>query len=71
MEWNEFITKNRPIIDEFLGPNHEKYVEIALKGQLVQKIGRNTAFQLFTFWEKENLTIQQKNEEMQKIFNKY
>jgi len=37
IDWNEFIDKNRPEIDEFLGLNNPQYVAISLKGQIAKE----------------------------------
>lgn len=57
---DKFISKNRTMIDEFIGPNQDKYIEISLKGELVSKIGKKYAFMCFEYWDKKKLSIQEK-----------
>ena len=65
----EFLTKNRAEIDEFLGPNQEIYATIALKGKLSSEIGRTESFKYFEYWLKLELTPKETNEQIRLILD--
>ena len=64
MDINEFIDKNRAMIDELLGPNQDAYAEISLKGKIAKELGREEAFKYFELWERLGTTTQDKNIKM-------
>lgn len=65
--WDKFISENRDMIDEFLGPNQDKYIEISLKGLLIKKIGKEKAFEYFEFWEEKDFSARQKCKQIREI----
>ena len=67
MNWDKIITENRTIIDEFIGTNQDKYIQIHLKGQLTKKIGKEKAFSYFEEWEKLGLAPKEQNKQMRTI----
>ena len=67
MDINEFIDKNRPMIDEFLGPNNETYTLIALKGKLATAIGQEEAFKYFKMWNRLGLEPKEQNTKIRDI----
>jgi len=66
---DKFITENRDIIDEFIGPNHDQYVLIVLKGQLSRYMSPSDCFALFE--QIIDLPAKQQNRILRKELEKY
>ncbi len=57
------------MIDEFLGPNNETYIMIALKGKLCTALGQDVAFKYIDLWSRLGLEPKQVNIKIRDILS--
>ena len=70
IDWDNFITKNRSLIDEFLGSNNPTYTSIALKGKVAKEFdNKDRVFDYFEALMMSGLDMTEQNIYLRKLLN--